>query len=47
VVTSESGNTFTLKKASTGDVTRTCTDTNTRGACPSTGWDKAAAVPAA
>jgi type IV pilus assembly protein PilA len=38
VVTSESGNTFTLTKEDDGDVLRTCTATNTKGACPSTGW---------
>ena len=37
-VTSQSGNTFTLAKAATGTVTRSCVANNSRGACPSTGW---------
>jgi type IV pilus assembly protein PilA len=40
VVTSKTGNTFTIVKATTtGVVTRTCTRTNTKGGCPtSTVW---------
>ena len=34
VVTAKTGNTFTITKASTGIVTRTCTRTNTKGGCP-------------
>ena len=39
VVTAKTGNTFTITKASTGVVARTCTRTNTKGGCPtSTVW---------
>ncbi len=39
VVTSKTGNTFSIVKASTGTVTRACTRTNTKGGCPaSTSW---------
>jgi type IV pilus assembly protein PilA len=34
VVTSKTGNTFTITKASTGIVARTCVRTNTKGGCP-------------
>ena len=34
VVTSKTGNTFTISKATTGIVTRACTRTNTKGGCP-------------
>jgi type IV pilus assembly protein PilA len=34
VVTSKTGNTFTIAKASTGVVTRSCTRTSTKGGCP-------------
>jgi type IV pilus assembly protein PilA len=34
VVTAKTGNTFTIAKASTGVVTRSCTRTNTKGGCP-------------
>jgi len=37
-VTSESDNTFTLTKNADGTVDRDCVATNSRGACPSTGW---------
>jgi len=33
--TSKTGNTFTIVKASTGVVTRSCTRTSTKGGCPS------------
>ena len=33
-VTSKTGNTFTIKKADTGAVTRSCTRPNTKGGCP-------------
>ena len=33
-VTSKTGNTFTIVKASDGTVTRSCTRTNTKGGCP-------------
>ena len=34
VVTSKTNNTFTIAKANTGIVTRSCTRTNTKGGCP-------------
>ena len=34
VVTSKTGNTFSIAKASDGTVTRSCTRTNTKGGCP-------------
>jgi type IV pilus assembly protein PilA len=34
VVTSKTGNTFTITKATTGIVTRSCVRTNTKGGCP-------------
>ena len=34
--TSKTNNTFTITKASTGIVTRTCTRPNTKGGCPAT-----------
>jgi type IV pilus assembly protein PilA len=33
-VTSKTGNTFSITKAATGDVTRSCTRTSTKGGCP-------------
>ena len=33
-VTSKTGNTFSIAKASDGTVTRSCTRTNTKGGCP-------------
>jgi hypothetical protein len=33
-VTSKTANTFTIAKANTGIVTRSCTRTNTKGGCP-------------
>jgi type IV pilus assembly protein PilA len=34
VVTAKTGNTFTITKATTGIVTRSCTRSNTKGGCP-------------
>ena len=34
VVTSKTGNTFTIAKAANGTVTRSCTRTSTKGGCP-------------
>jgi type IV pilus assembly protein PilA len=39
-VTSKTGNKFSIAKTATGDVTRACTYTNTKGGCPSAGTNQ-------